>query len=275
MMKTYKYRAHDICDEIELGIIAKHFNINKKLKWEDTLILKENNLSGIVSSVEDKYIFLYHFGSVVFVNFEHHEAMDAIKYLSNISSKGFKNMNKNSYTEDFLLQVIEDHELEINYNSMIIGALNDAYMTTLALVLAKSSSLDKIEKDVEVLSDDVEYIMDYLDKGIFQLKDKSLAKLSSRILRAKYDIVAYVMLLDKPDIAWRDEFVEELYLQLSDLFDLSERFEKIKNKTEVLLDVVDVFSTLMHSKKGTTLEWIVIILIAFELILPVIEIFIR
>jgi len=274
-MKTYKYRAHDICDEIELGIIAKHFNINKKLKWEDTLILKENNLSGIVSNVEDKYIFLYHFGSVVFVNFEHHEAMDAIKYLSNISSKCFKNMNKNSYTEDFSLQVIEGHELEINYNSMIIGALNDAYMTTLALVLAKSSSLDKIEKDVEVLSDDVEYIMDYLDKGIFQLKDKSLAKLSSRILRAKYDIVAYVMLLDKPDIAWRDEFVEELYLQLSDLFDLAERFEKIKNKTEVLLDVVDVFSTLMHSKKGTTLEWIVIILIAFELILPVIEIFIR
>jgi len=270
-MKTYKYRAYDICDEIELDIIAKHFNINKKLKWEDALILKQNHLNGIVSNIEDKYIFLYHFGSIVFVNFEHHEAMDAVKYLRNINSKCFKSMNKNTYTEEFSLQVIDGHEMEINFNSMIIGTLNEAYMATLALVLSKSVSLDEIEKEVEVLSDDVEYIMDYLDKGIFQLKDKSLAKLSSRILRAKYDIVSYLMLLDKPDIAWRDEFVEDLYLQLSDLFDLSERFEKIKNKTEVLLDVIDVFSTLMHSKKGTTLEWIVIILIAFELILPVFE----
>ncbi|MEG0773482.1 RMD1 family protein [Clostridium sp.] len=270
-MRNYKFNAYDTCDEIELDIIAKHFNVNKKFKWEDTLILKENNLSGIVANTENKYIFLYHFGSVVFVNFEYHEAMDAIKYLHNINSKGFKNMNKNFSTEDFILQVIEGHELEINFNYMIIGELKESYMSTLALVLAKSTSLDKIEKDVEILSDDVEYIMDYLDKGVFQLKDKSLAKLASRILRSKYEIVAYVMLLDKPDIAWKDEYVEDLYMQLIDLFDLSERFEKIKNKTEVLLDVIEVFSTLMHSKKGNTLEWIVILLIGFEIVFALVE----
>ncbi|MBP2020538.1 putative Rmd1/YagE family protein [Clostridium punense] len=275
MMKTYKFTAYDVCDEIALNIIAQHFNLNKKLKWEDTVLLKENNLNGIVSDTESKYIFLYHFGSIVFVNFEYHEVMDAIKYFKNISSKCFKDMNKNYYTEEFTLYVDENKELEISFDSMTIGTLNETYMATLSLVLSKSVSLDKIEQDIEILTDEVESVMDYLDRGAFTLKDKDLAKLSSKILRGKFDIVSYLRLLDKPDIAWRNEFAEELYLELIDLFDIAERFEKIKNKTEVLLNVIEVFSTIMHSKKGNTLEWIVIILIAFELILPVFEMFFK
>ncbi|EQB86741.1 hypothetical protein M918_12800 [Clostridium sp. BL8] len=249
MMKTYKFTAYDVCDEIALNIIAQHFNLNKKLKWEDTVLLKENNLNGIVSDTESKYIFLYHFGSIVFVNFEYHEVMDAIKYFKNISSKCFKDMNKNYYTEEFTLYVDENKELEISFDSMTIGTLNETYMATLSLVLSKSVSLDKIEQDIEILTDEVESVMDYLDRGAFTLKDKDLAKLSSKILRGKFDIVSYLRLLDKPDIAWRNEFAEELYLELIDLFDIAERFEKIKNKTEVLLNVIEVFSTIMQFKK--------------------------
>jgi uncharacterized Rmd1/YagE family protein len=55
------------------------------------------------------------------------------------------------------------------------------------------------------------------------------------------------------------------------LFELRERYDKIRHKTEVLLDITEVFSSLSHAKRGTRLEWAVIILILIELILALWE----
>lgn len=269
-MTTYSFSAFDVCYEIALPIIARHFNITKKFKWEEPLVLTGNQLKEIVTDVEGKYIYVYSFGSMVFVNFEYHQSMDAIKYFQNIGSeKCLKTMSNFPNTENMKLQVQEGSNTEVNFNSITVGSLKDYHMNTLALMLARSISLEKIEIDIDGLFDEVEKVMDYLDKGIFKVKDERLGKISSKILRIKFDVVSNLGLLDKPDIAWYYEGAENLYEQLLELFEIKERYERIKSKTEILSNVMEVFSSLMHSKRGTILEWIVIVLIAFEIIAPI------
>jgi len=50
------------------------------------------------------------------------------------------------------------------------------------------------------------------------------------------------MVLDKPDITWDDPEADRLYLTMARLFELNQRYQEIKHKSETLLDMTDVFS---------------------------------
>lgn len=54
---------------------------------------------------------------------------------------------------------------------------------------------------------------------------------------------------------------------------LQQRYQEIKHKSETLLDVTDVFSSLSHARRAARLEWIIIILIAIEIFIYLLEIF--
>ena len=77
------------------------------------------------------------------------------------------------------------------------------------------------------------------------------------------------MVLDKPDITWDDSEADRLYLTMARLFELNQRYQEIKHKSETLLDMTDVFTSLSHARRSARLEWIIIILIAIEIILYV------
>lgn len=144
-------------------------------------------------------------------------------------------------------------------------------MEIVATILAKSVALKKIEVDIDNLLDEIENIIVYLDNGKLHLSDTHLAKMSSKVLRFKYNTISYIMLLDKPDVAWKIEDAEEFFTKLSDLFELKDRYDKIRHKTEVLLDITEVFTSLTHAKRGTKLEWMVIILFIVEIVMSILE----
>jgi len=53
------------------------------------------------------------------------------------------------------------------------------------------------------------------------------------------------------------------------------RYQEIKHKSETLMDVTDVFSSLSHARRAARLEWIIIILIAFEIVMALLDKFWR
>jgi uncharacterized Rmd1/YagE family protein len=269
-MQTWKFKALVLCNEINLNNIALHFGINKKLKWEDALFLSENLLSGIVREVSGKAVYVYHFGTLVFINMEYHEIQDIIKYLKNID-QNLKNNNPTQYSDEYSLEVSPEHQYALYNDLMTASEYNPYYQDILALVLAKSTSLRKIETDIDTLLDSIENIINYLDTGKFKMSDDEIAKTSAKILRHKYNTISYLMLLDKPKSAWNNEDIEKFFDQIRSLFDINDRYEKLKHKTEVLEDITEVFSSLTHEKRGTRLEIMVIALIAFEIIISLIE----
>lgn len=273
-MGTWKLKSLVLCNEISLEKIAYHFGINKKLKWDEPMILSENLLNGIISSTANKFVYIYHFGSLVFVNMEYHEIQDVIDYLKKLD-ENLKNNTPNDYTDEYRIEEDMKNEFAINYDYLSISVFKDYYLDIISLVLAKSTSLRKIENDTDKLLDSIEDIIVYLDTGKFKMSHKEIAKTSAKILRFKYNTISYLMLLDKPKAAWTNEEIEDFYISAVELFELKERYDKMSHKTEVLQDITDVFSGLTHEKKGTKLEIMVILLILFELIISLIEFFLK
>ncbi|WZL71946.1 RMD1 family protein [Clostridiaceae bacterium 35-E11] len=273
-MKSAEFKAIVLSNEINLNKIAQHFGIDKKLKWEDTLTLGETYLKGIINVPEKKFVYIYYFGTVVFINLTHHEIMDIIHYLKQIE-KSLNTQVPFDYIDDFKLDVVPNEEITMNYEYMTVPQISDYHLEILSTILAKSVALEKIEAGIEILSDDIEDIVDFLEKGHFNLSDEQLSKIWSKILRFKYNTISYIMLLDKPAITWINEDAENLFNQLSTFFELDDRYENIHQKTQILSDITEAFGSLTHTKRSTKLEWLIIILIAFEILITLTEKFVE
>jgi uncharacterized Rmd1/YagE family protein len=81
------------------------------------------------------------------------------------------------------------------------------------------------------------------------------------------------MVLDKPDITWDNPEVDRLYLTMASMFELNQRYQEIKHKSETLLDMTDVFANLSHARRSARLEWIIIILIAIEIVIYLMQLY--
>lgn len=273
-MKVWDFKSLVLANEINLNIIAAHFGINNKYKWEDPLILSNNDLKGILRDYENKWVYLYYFGSLVFINMEYHEIQDIIKYIQNIDSN-LKNNNPNEYMDEYKLEVDDKYEYALYNDIMTTNEFFPYHLDIISVVLAKSTSLKIIEKNIDNLLDNVENIMNYLDTGKFNMSDEQIAKTSAKILRFKYYSISYLMLLEKPKSAWDNVDIENFYEQIAALFEMRDRYEKISHKTEVLQDITDVFASITHEKRGTKLEILVVILIFVELLISLIQIVFR
>jgi len=271
-MEALNFKSVFLCNEINLSKIAAHFGITNKFKWEDPLVLHDSGLKGILRDTENKWVHVYYFGSLVFINMEHHEIKDVINYLKNIDST-LKNNFPDQYMDSYRLEISPEYEFMLYNDLMTANEFLPYYQDILALVLAKSTALRKIESDTDKLLDSIEDVINYLDTGKFNMSDQNIAKTSAKVLRFKYHTISNLMLLDKPRSAWDNEDIENFFIQTTSLFDFTDRYQKITRKTEILQDITDVFAGLTHEKRGTKLEIMVIILILFELILGLIEFF--
>lgn len=272
-MKQAEFLALVTGNEIELTTIAQHFGIEQDFRWEDSLELKENYLKGILREPENKEVYIFHFGSMVFVNCQRHEIMDVLQYLKRLE-KRINTDNAFVYTDDYLLEISPGSEHAITNDGMTTAQHEDYQHEIVATVLAKSVALNRIEIENDKLLDEIEVVVDLLHRGKLNISDEQLAKIAARILGFKLSTLSYIMLLDKPDITWVNEGAAELFAELSALFELEDRYEKIKHKSETVMDITQVFATLAHAKRGNRLEWAVILLIALEIVLSLLDKFV-
>lgn len=275
-MTQINFKAVSLCNEINLNSIANHFGIKKKFEWEDFLRLNAHHLKGILKEHENKYVNIFAFGCLVFVNLQHHEIMDVLNYLSGLEPR--LKLTSFDFADDYMLEIrkegeLSDDEAHFTNDAMITTEYGHYQMDILSIVLAKSVALEKIEADTEILLDEIELVIQAMEGGQLSARDEKIARISARILSFKYNTISSIMILDKPDITWNNKKAEDLYSAMSHMFELDERYNKVQMKAETLMDIVQVFTTFTQHKKANTLELWIIILIIIEIIISLIEFF--
>jgi uncharacterized Rmd1/YagE family protein len=270
-MNVWEFKSVVLSSEINLNDVASHFGIKKKIKWEDPLILSGQALKGILKEVETKYVYLYYFGSLVFINMQFHETQDIVKYLKTID-KSLKIDNIKEYSDDYRLEISPEYEYSLGNEVMTASTYEAYYPDMISLVLAKSISLEKIESETNNLLDNIEDVIGYLERGNFNISDKQLAKSTAKVIRFEYNTIANLMLFEKPNSAWYNEDIDKFFIEMVALFDIEDRYSKITHKTEILKDITDVFGSLTHEKRATRLEIMVIVLIAVSITISLLEI---
>lgn len=270
-MENMEFKTYAVTNEIDLNKIAVKCNIKKKYTWEEPLLLQGNVLKEIISdSADDEKIFIFSFGSIVFINSTKNHIKNILFYLKNIEPDiDIENYEK--FQDDYVLHINEGAEIELTDDYVQIPQMELFYPELISIIIAKSVALERIEEQLGKILDDLESKIDNLEKGKLNIGNKELAKLTSRIVRHEYNTIAYIMILDKPDITWVNSDAEYFYGNLSEFFELNDRYEVIKSKTEILKSIVDGLGSISHSMRGLFVEWVIVILIVIEVILMIID----
>jgi uncharacterized Rmd1/YagE family protein len=268
-----KFIAYAIATELDLNKLASQCNIPKKYTWEEPLWLQGKILESIFHHpVDDKQsVFVFAFGSIVLINFAPGDELLFIQYLKSfkpdLDPKTFRN-----YQDDYELQKnSQSDKFHLTDQCATLPRLEAYHPEIVATVLAKSVALERIEEQMGRIFDKLEIMIDHLEKGKLYIGDKELARTTAKIIRHEYNTIAYIMILDKPDITWSHSEAAEFYDEMAKFFELNDRYQILKQKTDVLNIIIGHFSSITHSLKNIRVEWIILILILIELVVMIVE----
>jgi required for meiotic nuclear division protein 1 len=274
-MRDLTFKAFAITNEIDLNKIAVHCGIPKKFTWEEPLILRGDILKSILlrNVDETQMVLIFSFGSIVFIN---HTSPNEITALLNYLYSFEPDIDVKSaakYSDDYSLHIKGTETIELTDEYVVVPEYESYYPELISTVLAKSVALEKTEEQLGQINDKLETMIDRLEKGKLRIGNKELARTTAKIIRHEYNTLAYIMILDKPDITWTSSTAGEFYDRILEFFELNDRYKILKSKTEILYNIMDGFSTISHSIRGLFVEWIIVILILFEIVLSLLGIF--
>jgi uncharacterized Rmd1/YagE family protein len=271
MMSCYKLSAWSVSKEIDLNALAKSCGIPKRFTWEEPIVLYGELLKNLVgeSELQEAKVLLFSFGSIVLFDGEEVWVEKIIKYLDeNNLCKPLENWKH--FTDDYQLSEVEG--LDDCDDSMAKLHKIEAYHIELsAVILAKSVALERNELQIEQILNRAENLLERLEDGKTRMKDKKLGIMFASVLRHEYDSVSYVLILDKPDITWTIGEANIYYEKLSTIFELSDRYEILRQKTDTLRHIVEGFTAINHGTRSYAMEVIIIVLILIEVVLMTLD----
>lgn len=266
-MSQHRFRALALAPEIPLAGLARHFGIARRLAWEEPLELAGSRLQAALPRLTSERVFLFAFGAVVFVDCDDNAIRRVLDDLGQHHAS-LRKPNPFQWSDDYTLAIDPQATPRCDNDGVTITNASPAQLRVLATVLARSVALERVEASLETVLDQSEKRIEALEHGQLRGADANLARDAGAVLRLEHESIHYLGLPDKPEFTWSDPDADALYSQLARQFELRERFAAVRHRVEVLKDLNSTFANLAHAKRSARLEWIIILLIAFEIVLP-------
>jgi uncharacterized Rmd1/YagE family protein len=141
-----------------------------------------------------------------------------------------------------------------------------------ATVLARSVVLARDESRIAEEFDRMEPLVNELrTHGRAGLPIKRVMQQIGGVLATQHRVVGRAQIGEKPDLLWDHPELDRLYGRLEVEFELGDRAHAIERKLEVIGDAADVLLNLVLDKRTVRLEIAVIALIAFEVVVSLVE----
>lgn len=157
--------------------------------------------------------------------------------------------------------------------------LNDTAIERLQLVadiLGKSVVLAQYESKVSQSFDRIEPFAANLEKRTPAGRQaRELLSYIGSVLLSEHNMVGRVEVADKPDLLWEKPELERLYLRLQDEFEIKERHAALERKLELISRTAHTVLELLQNRRNLRVEWYIVILIVFEILLSLYEMFFR
>ncbi len=171
------------------------------------------------------------------------------------------------FKEDFSIEFNSESLLFFKYNSVIIPELIPEVIQLILLNINQSVSLDyftkvtsEIHQKTTILSKELEI------RGRLKISKSNLMRFIGTILNTQNQFVETIYYNDEPDSVWEDEYLSQLNEGLSKTFKLKKRFEEVDYKLNIIDLNLKVFAQLVQHRENHKMEWVIIVLIFFELL---------
>ena len=254
----HRVLSYQIADAIDLRQFRGVFKAEVHFSDADELLYRMDT---------DQFIYVFKYGVVCFLNCDAIRISDFLRLVSPYC----KYKREENLTEEYL---VEDGapEIRIGYNKIEIMRADIEVLRLIMLNVSQSVALDYYSEQTTKLMEDTNYHTQILEqKGRLAIRGNSLKRYIGRTLLLKNRIAENLYIFDSPPETWDDESLNKIDTELKRTFDLQDRTRNIHEGLNIIRDNLELFRALLQYRHGTVLEWIVIALIAVEVINMIIE----
>jgi len=214
----------------------------------------------------DQYLIIYNFGSMVCFNLDPPREDQALSVMRQFVSPKDEIVT----SEEFVLEI--GPRLNVEFRRVILDKPTFEKIQIIALVLAQSTALEYFENLANQALQQSGTISEMLEKeGKIGKKDSELVRFIGFCLNVKQKVISSTYLLDSPEPTWESQVLEQLYLQMADMFELRERYRTLEYKLKIVQETVEIISDLSRTRSMWYVEITIVLLIALEVVLFVYE----
>jgi uncharacterized Rmd1/YagE family protein len=179
--------------------------------------------------------------------------------------------------ESVQIEIAPDKDDQITpLGVIVVKALTTEHTVLVADVLATSVVLAHDERDVATVFDVIQPIAQELAMhGRTPAGRRAILKHIGNALLVQHRISGLVAVAEKPDVLWERPSLERFYARLEDEYELKERAGVLTRKLTVLADSAKAFADIIDTERSLRLEVIIILLIAVEIAIAGVQIWIR
>jgi uncharacterized Rmd1/YagE family protein len=156
---------------------------------------------------------------------------------------------------------------EVAFSEVRLAELKSEDLAVISLAMAKSVALEHFDLEVAKAMSRVQPVHRQLEaEGRMQLHQRDVLKAVGFALGVRAAVLQNLTLFEPPPETWSSEGAATLHDRLFANLDLFERLDAIEQKLRFLSDVNEMVMDLLNNRKAHRLEWIIIVLIAIEII---------
>lgn len=207
-------------------------------------------------------VFIFDYGVLVFWRLDAEERNAFVQKLRDFAREPLDKVVDDEFTCETNVDkpAIKDDHLQLP---------DEEVLTRLAVShgIAQSTKLAQFEAQVQQTITDTAHIpQNIATTGATHLSRKELAKLRGRLFLTKSNIMLHYDLLDVPDFFWEYPELDVYYSMIADYLEVRQRVEVLSKKLETIHELFEMMADEQKHKHSSLLEWIIIWLIAFEIV---------
>jgi required for meiotic nuclear division protein 1 len=275
MQAMYSIISYKIADGIKLRELR---NANQK----GVIFSTEKELFYQISKM--RYISIFNYGVVSFFNIEEPKMEELKKRIYPFCENKFKVENKDEYFIDNNAE-----KIKYQYNRIEMPKYNLFVLRLVMFHVAQSIALTNyFEQTKRVLEETNRHTLVLGKKGIISLKGRTLKKFLGKTLQIKNQIVENLYILDfapgsngdesniEMSALMKESLSQYLYWKSYMEIDIDEgmkealvmqyRSEMIYEELKIIKEQIDLFSDTLQHSANIKLEWVIIVLVAYEVI---------
>ncbi|MEZ4750275.1 MAG: RMD1 family protein [Bdellovibrionota bacterium] len=257
---------------VEITVTAYHLYDHLKLK-PLLGILSGKLLSSSPRELQfkygkDSYLFVYRFGSLVFVNVDPGLAVQEMKRVANLIGEPKRIPPTESY------DVRLGNKTEVEFEYVQVKKMTKDTLRMIAMTLGQSAALELMESRTEtMLEDSAKLIEEVSKRGRVPHTNKHFVRMIASTASARQDIVSNLAVMDAPEETWESRSLEALHRDVQYNFEIELRSRILDRKLTLIQDNIELLADLSSTRRGLLMETLIVILIVMEIVLAFFDFF--
>ena len=219
-------------------------------------------------SPEEGDIFLFPYGAIVTWGLTEVIEKQLCKELEKFLHEKLGSIDDDLYTYSYAESYME--KANICDDHIVLPSKDLHYKLACSYGLAQSVKLGGFENTIQDIFEKTRGLPEQMAKtGRIHLSRSAIRKLMGRIFVDRSSINLHLEFLDSPNFFWENTEFEPLYEKVIDYISQKQRVAILNQRLAVLQELLDMLATELNNQHSSMLEWIIIVLIAVEILLMI------